>query len=148
MLKGAHHGITGLLEQKYLVLLAALLLTAFVEPLVAHWSARNRIFASAFLFAVDLGILLVVFNQRWERWLAFALVIPALASSIAHETLSDWASFAAIAYHGFAFLFLGFAVAVILMRIFHHQGTIRIDTVIGVLCGTCWPPLRGPTFMR
>ena len=43
--------------------------------------------------------------------------------------------FAAIAYHCFAFLFLGFAVAVILMRIFHHQGTIRIDTVIGALCG-------------
>jgi hypothetical protein len=115
--------------------LAALLLTAFVEPLVAHWSARARIFAGAFFVAVDVGILLVVFNQRWERWLAFALVIPALASNIVHETLSDWASFAAIAYHCFAFLFLGFAVAVILMRIFHHQGTIRIDTVIGALCG-------------
>jgi Ion channel len=133
--KGAHHGITWLLEQKYLILLAALLLTAFVEPLVAHWSARARIFAGAFFAAVDLGILLVVFNQRWERWLAFALVIPALACSIVRETLSDWASFAAIAYHYFAFLFLGFAVAVILMRIFHHQGTIRIDTVIGALCG-------------
>ena len=125
----------GLLEQKYLVLLAALLLTAFVEPLVAHWSARIRIFADAFLFAVNIGILLVVFNERWKRWLAFALVIPALASTIVRETLSDWASFAAIAYHCFAFLFLGFAVAVILMRIFHHQGTIRIDTVIGALCG-------------
>ena len=134
--KGVHHGITGLLEQKYLVLLAALLLTAFVEPLASHWSARNRIFAGAFLVAVNIGILLVVFNQRWERWLAFALVIPALASRIVHETLSDWASFAAaIAYHCFAFLFLGFAVAVILMRIFHHQGTIRTDTVIGALCG-------------
>jgi voltage-gated potassium channel len=135
MRKGAHHGITGLLEQKYLVLLAALLLTAFVEPLVAHWSARNRIFAGAFLFAVNVGILLVVFDQQWERWLAFLLVIPVLASGITHATLSDWASFAAIVYHCFAFLFLGFAVAVILMRIFHHQGTIRIDTVIGALCG-------------
>ena len=115
--------------------MAALLLTAFVEPLVAHWSARARIFAGAFLFAVNLGILLVVFNQRWERWLAFALVIPVLASTIVHATRSDWASFAAVAYHCFAFLFLAFAVAVILMRIFHHQGTIRIDTVIGALCG-------------
>jgi hypothetical protein len=62
------------------------------------------------------------------------LVIPALASHIAIETLSDWASFAAIAYHCFAFLFLGFAVAVILIRIF-RQGTIRTDAVIGALCG-------------
>ena len=134
MRKGAHHGITGLLEQKYLVLLAALLLTAFMEPLAAHWSERTRIFAGVFLFAVNLGVLLIVFNQRWERWLAFVLVIPALASHIAIETLSDWASFAAIAYHCFAFLFLGFAVAVILIRIF-RQGTIRLDAVIGALCG-------------
>ena len=49
--------------------------------------------------------------------------------------MSDWASFAGIAYHCFAFLFLGFAVAIILMRIFHHKETIRIDTIVGVLCG-------------
>jgi hypothetical protein len=132
--------------------LAVLLLTAFVEPLVAHWSARTRIFAGAFLFTVNLGILLVVFNQRWERWLAFLLVIPVLTSDIAHETLSDWASFAAIAYHCFAFLFLGFAVAVILMRVFHHQGTIRIDTVIGALCGyllaaAAWANIYGLVYL-
>ena len=119
---------------KYLALLAALLLTAFMEPLVAYWSERTRIFAGLFLFAVNLGVLLVVFNRRWERWLALVLVIPVLASNIAHETLSDWVSFAAIAYHCFAFLFLGFAVGVILIRIF-RQGTIGIDAVIGALCG-------------
>src|SRR4029434_4976614 len=134
MRKGAHHGITGLLEQEYLVLLVALLLTAFVEPLAAHWSERTRIFAGAFLFAVNLGVLLVVFQQRAHAWWACALIMPALASHIVHETLSDWASFAAIAYHCFAFLFLGFAVAVFLIRIF-RQGTIGIDAVIGALCG-------------
>jgi voltage-gated potassium channel len=126
--------MTWLYAQKYLVLLAALLLTAFVEPLVSHWSERTRIIASVLLFAVNLGILMVVFNRRWERRLAFVLVIPALAGNIAHETLSDWVSFAAIVYHCFAFLFLGFAVAVILIRLF-RQGTIGTDAVIGALCG-------------
>ena len=126
--------MTGLLEQKYLLLLAALLLTALMEPLVTHWSERTRVFTGVLLFGVNLGVLLVVFDQRWQRWLAFILVIPAFASNIVHETLLDWASFAAIAYHCFAFLFLGFAVAAILIRIF-HQGIIRIDAVIGALCG-------------
>jgi hypothetical protein len=117
-----------------LILLAALLLTAFMEPLVAHWSERPRIFAGVFAFCVNLGVLLVVFNQRWKRWSAFLLAIPAFASNIVHETLSDWASFAAVTYHCFALLFLGFAVAAILLRIF-REVNIRIDAVIGALCG-------------
>ena len=66
--------------------------------------------------------------------MAFLLVTPILASGIAHVTLSDWARFAAIVYHCFAFGFLSFAVAVILTRIFRRE-TIRIDGVIGALCG-------------
>ena len=83
---------------------------------------------------INLGVLLVIFEQRWERWLALFLLTPVLASNIAHETLSDWARFAAIVYHCSAFVFLGFAVAVILTRIF-RQETIRIDAVVGALCG-------------
>lgn len=124
----------GLRERKYLALLAALLVAAVMEPLVTDWSERTRIVATAIVVVVNLGVLLVVFDQRWERWLAFLLVVPVLASNIVHETLSDWARFAAIVYHCSAFVFLGFAVAVILTRIF-HQETIRIDAVIGALCG-------------
>ena len=134
MRKGAHHGITGLLEHRYLMLLAALLLTAFVEPLVTNWTKPARIFAGVFVFGVNVAVLLVVFSQRWKRWLTFLLVIPAFASGIVHETLSDWASFAAVTYHCFALLFLGFAVAAILLRIF-REVNIRIDAVIGALCG-------------
>ena len=116
------------------MLLAALLVTALMEPLVAHWSERPRICAGVFVFCVNLGVLLVVFSQRWKRWLAFLLVIPAFASNVVHETLPDWASFAAVAYHCFALLFLGFAVAAILLRIF-REVNIRIDAVIGAVCG-------------
>jgi voltage-gated potassium channel len=108
--------------------------TAVLEPLVGDWSERTRIFAGVIATVVNLGVFLVVFEQRWERWLAFFLVAPLLASGIVHETLSNWARFAAIVYHGFAVVFFGFAVAVILKRIF-HQETIRTDAVIGALCG-------------
>jgi len=124
----------GLRERKHLALLAALVVAAVLEPLVADWSERSRVVASVIVVVVNLGVLLVVFDQRWERWLAFLLVAPVLASGIVHQTLSNYAQIAAIVYHGFAVVFLGFAVAVILKRIF-HQETIRTDAVIGALCG-------------
>jgi hypothetical protein len=40
----------------------------------------------------------------------------------------------AIAYHCFAAVFLAFAVAVILKRIFHRH-SIRTDDMVGALCG-------------
>jgi Ion channel len=126
--------MSGLRERKYLALLAVLLIAAIVEPLATDWSERTRIVTGVIVAVVNLGVLLVVFDQRWERWLALFLVIPVLASNIVHETFSNWAQSAAIVYHCFASVFLGFAVAVILKRIF-HQETIRTDTVIGALCG-------------
>jgi hypothetical protein len=119
---------------KYLVLLVTLLVAAVSEPLAGGWSTRAQILASVIVVGVNLGVFLVIFEQRWERWLAFFLVALVLASGLVHQTLSNWAQIAVITYHGFAIAFLGFAVAVILNRIF-HQETIRIDTVIGALCG-------------
>ena len=126
--------MSGLRERKYLALLAVLLIAAIVEPLATDWSERTRIVTGVIVAVVNLGVLLVVFEQRWERWLAFFLVAVILASGIVRQTLSNFAQIAAIVFHCFAFVFLGFAVAVILKRIF-HQETVRTDTVIGALCG-------------
>ena len=126
--------IRELREWKYLALLAGLLIAGVIEPLAADWSDRTQILASFIVVGINLGVFLVIFEQRWERGLAFFLVALGLASAIVHETLSGWAPVAAIAYHCFALLFLGLAVAVILRRIF-HQETIRTDTVVGALCG-------------
>jgi voltage-gated potassium channel len=124
----------GVRERKYLLLLAALLVAAVMEPLVADWSEHTRIIAAVTVSIVNLSVLLVVFGQRWQRWLAVFLLAPALASNIVHEALSNWTEIAAIVYHCFAFVFLGFAVAVILTRIF-RQETIQTDAVIGAICG-------------
>jgi hypothetical protein len=124
----------GLRERKYLLLLAALLLGVVMEPLVTDWSERSRVLVSVIVAGINFSVFLVVFDQLWERWLAFFLVVPVLAGGIVHETLSDSAQFAAILNHSFAVVFFGFAVAMILKRIF-HQETIRTDAVIGALCG-------------
>jgi len=124
----------GLRERKHLALLVAVVVAAVMEPLAVSWSKSTQISGGAIVAVINLGVLLVVFDQRWERWLAVFLLVPVLASNIVHETFSNWAQSAAIVYHCCAFVFLGFAVTVILKHIFHLT-IIRTDAVIGVLCG-------------
>ena len=127
-------GMKTLRERKYLALLTVLIVAAVLEPLAADWSERSRTFAGMIVAVLALGVLLAVFEQRWERWSALFLVTPILASNIAHQALSDWEQVAAIVYHGFGVVFFGFAVAVILKRIFQGEAA-RGDPVIGALCG-------------
>ena len=130
----ASNMIRGLLEWKHSALLTGLLITGVIEPLSADWSEHTRLLGGLIVFGVNLGLLLIVFDQRWERWLAFVLLPPILVSNIVHETLSNWAEVAVIVYHCFTLVFVGFAVAVILKHIF-SQESIRTDAVIGALCG-------------
>ena len=130
----ASNMIRGLLEWKHSALLTGLLITGVIEPLSANWSEHTRLLGSLIVFGVNLGLLLIVFEQRWERWFAFVLLPPILVSNIVHETLSNWAEVAVIVYHCFTLVFVGFAVAVILKHIF-SQESIRTDAVIGALCG-------------
>ena len=68
-----------LLEQKHLVLLTLLALVVLVEPMLADWSERSLIFSAVVGALVNLGVLLVIFDQRWERWLAVFLLFARLA---------------------------------------------------------------------
>jgi voltage-gated potassium channel len=124
----------GLRERKYLVLLAALVVAAIVEPLVRDWSERTQILVEVMLAVVNLGVFLVVFERRWERYLAFFLVFPLFATSVAHSGSVERLQVVEIIFHAFGIAFLGFGAALILKRVF-QQKTIRIDAVIGALCG-------------
>ena len=119
--KECPNGISGLRKWKYQVLLATLLVAAVLESLVADLTERTRVLAIVLLVGVNLGVFFVIFKQLWERCLAFFLLALVLASGIVHQTLSNYAQIAAIANHGFAVMFFGFAVAVILKRIFHTE---------------------------
>ncbi len=52
-------------------MLAGLLIAGVIEPLASDWSQRTRIFGGLIVFVVNFGVLLIVLDQRWERWLAF-----------------------------------------------------------------------------
>jgi hypothetical protein len=83
---------------------------------------------------INVPVLLVVFEERWERGLALFLLTSLFAANIVHEVLSDPLQIGAIVFHGLSTVFLAFAVAVILKRIFQRQA-IRTDDVLGVLYG-------------
>ena len=124
----------GLRNRKYLALLAGLVLTAALEPASATWSQGKQLLGNLTTAVIILGVFLVVFEQRWERCLAFFLLILIFAANVAHEVLQDRSQMGAILFHFLNTLFLAFAVAVILQRIFQRQ-SIRTDDVIGALCG-------------
>ena len=124
----------GLRERKYLLLLVALVVAAIMEPMVRDWSERVQILAEVILAAVNLAVFLVIFEQRWERYLALFLVFPLFASSIAHSISAERLQVIEIIFHAFGIAFLGFGVTLILKRIF-RQETIHTDAVVGALCG-------------
>jgi len=117
-----------------MALLAALVLAAILEPLSFHWTESAQIIGSTVVLVLNVPVLLVVFEARWERVLAFFLLAPLFAANIVHEVLSNRWQIGAIVFHGLGTVFLAFAVAVILRRIFQRQA-IRTDDVIGALCG-------------
>ncbi len=128
---------------KNLMLLAAILAALVAQPFVAHLSTGGRIVYDLFIAAVSLGVLLVVFRARWERRLAVALALPAVALTVALYLAPErLAAAAAVAYHASVALFLGFAVAVIVREVFGHR-SIGLDEIFGafggyILLGLVW----------
>jgi len=121
-------------EWKHTALLATLIAGSVLEPLSVSFSEKTQIVGGVITGLIYIVVLLAVFERRWERRLALTLITCALAASIIHQILPLRSQAGAIAYHCLAGLFLCFAVAVILQRIFTRE-TIRTDDVIGVLCG-------------
>jgi len=125
----------GLARHKHLLLLAAVLFALVTQPLLAHEIAGVRIAYDLLVAAVTVGVLFVVFGERWERRVALILLLPALVLTFALYTVSPGlARPAAVAYHVSITLFVTFAVGVIVRDIFRRHA-ISFDEVIGAFCG-------------
>lgn len=120
---------------RHVLLLATLLAAVVTQPLVARDSPASRLAYDLAVAAAALAVLLAVFAFRWERRVAVALALPAIALTVARYALPDGAlaSFA-IAYHLSAALFLGFAVAIVVRDIFRGRA-ISLDAVLGAFAG-------------
>src|SRR5215470_302259 len=110
--------IRGLGEWKHLVLLATLVVAAVLEPVSVDWSENARIAGTFSIVALNVVVLLAVFEKRWERTLALVLLISVFAAGIAHEFVKGPLRIGGILFHCLAAVFFAFAVAVILKRIF------------------------------
>ena len=136
---------------KHLALLMVLLAAAILEPLAAKLSERAILSGVAIAAAINVGVLLVIFERRWERILGIWLIGFMFGADVIRDVSSNSSELATICYHCFAASFLAFAVAVILIRIFERQ-TIRTDEVIGALCGyllaaAAWGNLYGLVYL-
>ena len=124
-----------LARHKHLLLLAAVLFALVTQPLLAHEIAGVRIAYDLLVAAITVGVLFVVFGERWERRVALVLLVPAFVLTFALYTVSPaLVRPAAVAYHVSITLFVAFAVGVIVRDIFRRHA-ISFDEVIGAFCG-------------
>jgi hypothetical protein len=136
---------------KYVSLLAALVGTAFLEPLAANLSHAVAIGLAAITLLVYVVVLLAVFETQRERRTSMFLVGSAFVAGLLHQLVPHPSQGWAVVYHGLATVFLGFAVIVILQRIFRRR-EIRTDDVVGALCGyllagAAWGNLYGLVYL-
>ena len=128
---------------KNLILLASILAALVAQPFVVYLTTGGRAAYDLFIAAVALGVLLVVFRERWERQVAVVLALPAVALTVAlYVVPGRLAAAAVVAYHASVALFLCFAVAVIVRDVFRHS-SIGLDEVFGafggyILLGLVW----------
>jgi hypothetical protein len=118
-----------------LILLVGVVALQIVQPLLAHDSLVHRVLYDAAFGAVTLLVFFSIFLLIWERWLAFALLLPAIVSNIAHYAVSERSeALVATVYHFSAAAFLAFAVSAILRDILRKHA-IRGDDVLGAIAG-------------
>ena len=121
-------------ERKYLVLLLTVASTIVVQPL-AHGFLAGLIIYEASRNLLVVTVLFIVFQRRHVRLVSLLIGLPVMASNWAHYTVPErFEPALAVIHHAFLVAFLGFAVAVILRRIFERK-VVGDDDVLGAICG-------------
>jgi hypothetical protein len=88
--------------RRHLILLVGLVALQIVQPLLAHDSVVHRVLYDAAFGAVTLLVSFAIVLRRWERWLALALIVPAVVANVAHYVLSTRSQpMAAMVFHFF-----------------------------------------------
>jgi hypothetical protein len=132
---GASSAIAWVSAHRHLILLVGVVAIQIVQPLLVHDSVVHRVLYDAAFGAVTLLVSFAIFLPRWERWLALALIFPAVVANVAHYALPEGSqALAATVYHFSAAAFLAFAVAVILRDILRKRA-ISGDDVLGAIAG-------------
>jgi len=122
-------------ERKHLVLLVALVVTLVAQPLLASIGTETVELDTAAVLGVYVLVLSLLFSPGWERRGALLLFLPAgIGRTVLYLLPDRLATPVVVAFHTLAIVFLGFAVVVILRGSF-RSGQIRVDDVLGAVCG-------------
>ena len=120
---------------RHIWVLAALVAMQIGQPYLAYATLPARVVSSALLFGVGFAVFLAALTSTRQRYVAAALVFPALLLDVTHYVLPEAARvFALSVYHVSIAAFFGFVVALILRRLFrkHH---LEIDDVAAAFAG-------------
>ena len=122
-------------KYKHAILLAALVWTGVIESF-PHRLVLGPVASDLFVSMTRLLVLLIVFERRVNRIVAFVLTCVSIILDWAHYVLpaSYYPILIGVAYHSANFLLLGFATIVILRNIFERH-VVRYDDVLGAVCG-------------
>src|SRR5262245_45635076 len=112
-----------------------MLLALVTQPLVAHESTASKIAYDLLTAATAVAVVFIVFEERWQRWVAVVLAAPAVVLTLGLYALPGTpAPAVSLAYHGSIVLFLGYAVGVIVADVFKLHA-IGFDDIVGAFCG-------------
>ena len=122
-------------SHKYAILLVAIVGVALVESF-SHRLLLGPLASDLAISTAELLVLLIVFDRRVNRLVAFIAFATAVASASAHYVLPPTYPQVPLRliYHSALLLLLGYATIVILRNIF-QQRVVRSDDVLGAVCG-------------
>lgn len=122
-------------SHKYAILLAASVGVALVESF-SHRLILGPVLSDLAISMAQLLVLLIVFDRRVNRLVAFLAFATTVASAWAYYVLPPTypQEPVRLIYHSALLLLLGFATVVILRNIF-QQRVVRSDDVLGAVCG-------------
>ncbi len=122
-------------SHKHAILLAGIIGVALIESF-SHRRLLGPLVSDLAVAATEMLMLLIVFDRKLYRVVAFIAFAAAVASALAHYVLPPNYAEAPLrsVYHTALLLLLGFATIVMLRNIF-HQRVVRSDDVLGAVCG-------------
>jgi len=143
--------MNGLRDHKHLALLVTIVIALVVQPLLRSNTAQIALL-ELLSFVLLLVVFLVVLEGRRERIAAAACAPLIVAGGVLPHAASGTIAFAAtLAFHGLIAAFLGFAVGVILRRIF-LGAKVGTDEILGgvsgyLLAGVAFGNLYVPVYL-
>jgi hypothetical protein len=123
-----------LLRRRFLGLMIALGLMFVAYPAL-RGDTGGRVLYDALLLVIFLTSMLIVFTEARHRFVGLLLAVPTVGGALTGYALPGLPRTPIVVVtHGFAALFLGFAVAVVLRTIYRER-QVSQDSIYGAICG-------------